>query len=104
MTKAKKVWGNLKVAAVAGLLLPESAWAQAGGSVSLTTIGTQVGAVFTLVCSIVQYLMIMSGMFLGYKWTKGNHEARTSTEHYLIGCVIAFGASSIAKFFVAGGP
>jgi len=65
----------------------------------LSAVTNKVTSLTTQVTKVIQAVMILVGVLLGYTWAKGSHEAREKTERWLIGCGIVFAATTIVGFF-----
>lgn len=86
------------IAFIACIVIPSLALAGSSGE-PLASVISKAEAVQQAVVKIGRTLFIIAGIFLGYRWTKGSHEARERTEHYIVGLVIGLGVIEIVNWF-----
>ena len=82
------------------LVLALPAVALADGDTGLGEVSSKITTLAGQIMTIVQVLMGLCGVVIGYTWAKGDHEARNKTERWLIGCAVVFASSTLVRFFM----
>jgi hypothetical protein len=82
------------------LVLAMPAIALAQGDTGLGGVTDKITTLTSQIMTIIQVLMGLCGVVIGYTWAKGDHEARNKTERWLIGCAVVFASSTLVRFFM----